>query len=151
MNGAGIAARINLFRDAVLLSGFMLLLFSMVGISCFAGALHYTCVGAVGYDVFDAEANATQRQVYLDGAWQNNENAWTATTPRYDCPKTLKCALSETKMLLTNVTCVPRSAITEDPLGEYMPHVTLLECIPCARTGMRKPRTGMYMLTVEKA
>ena len=46
--------RFHLFRDAVVLTFFMLLLFSMVGISCFAGALHYTCVKAEGYTVFDA-------------------------------------------------------------------------------------------------
>lgn len=35
---------VHLFRDIILLSAFVILLFSIIGISSFAGSLHYTCI-----------------------------------------------------------------------------------------------------------
>ena len=96
----------------------MLLLFSMIGIACFAGALHYTCIGAVGYDQFDKGANITQRQVHYEGVWHYKPDAWTTTTELFHCPKTLHCAVDIDLTLLANVSCVKRLDVLGEPLGE---------------------------------
>jgi hypothetical protein len=113
---AVIGSSIHLFRDAILLAMFMLLLFSMIGISCFAGALHYTCVACQDSGTLDG-CSESSKLVFDQHEWGLLEasdlglEAWTNITDLMACPKALACASAE--HLSSPIACVPRL----EPLG----------------------------------
>ena len=71
----------HLFRDIVMLSGLVILLFSMIGISSFAGSLHYTCITCQepGWDldtIPQSTADANAEAFYAEGLAVSEKLQW---------------------------------------------------------------------------
>ena len=125
------SSSLHLFRDAILLAMFMIVLFSMVGISSYAGAFHYTCVScAVDIGTNFTACEAADRMIFEDHSYvvlseSSQPDAWVSDEDFMDeCPESLMCATqaggtltlaNEVEVpLYENVKCVGR---TGDPLG----------------------------------